>query len=102
MHREVNTLILVISLGAVWLNTNLIIIICSKVKIQSDLFLFQSYCLPTINGKHQDLKAISSETLSKVMDGEYSHEIEQAIVVDCRYPYEFQGGHIQVNETAAL
>lgn len=55
----------------------------------------RAYTLPTINGKHQDLKSITSETLSRVIDGEYSHEIEQAIIVDCRYPYEFQGGHIQ-------
>lgn len=53
------------------------------------------YTLPTFNGKHQDLKSISSETLSKVIDGEYSHEIEKAIIVDCRYPYEFEGGHIE-------
>ncbi|XP_056006847.1 M-phase inducer phosphatase-like [Ostrea edulis] len=53
------------------------------------------YCLPTIPGKHSDLKAISSETLSRVLSGEFDHVIEQAIVVDCRYPYEYEGGHIR-------
>ena len=65
--------------------------------MNNKMFCFiQPYTLPTFHGKHQDLKSISSETLSKVIDGEYSHEIEKAIIVDCRYPYEFEGGHIQV------
>lgn len=59
-------------------------------------FFFQTYCLPTMKGKHQDLKSISPETVSKVIDGQYSEDIEEAIIVDCRYPYEYDGGHIQV------
>lgn len=49
-----------------------------------------------MKGKHQDLKSISAETVSRVIDGHYDDEIEQAIIIDCRYPYEFEGGHIQV------
>lgn len=26
----------------------------------------------------------------------FNHLVEQIIVIDCRYPYEFQGGHIKV------
>ncbi|XP_045190090.2 M-phase inducer phosphatase 1-like [Mercenaria mercenaria] len=55
----------------------------------------KTHCLPTYGGKHQDLKYISSSTLSQVIRGEYGQEIEKAVIVDCRYPYEFQGGHIQ-------
>lgn len=55
----------------------------------------KQYCLPTIQGKHSDLKAISAQTLTQVLAGEYDHVIEQAIVVDCRYPYEYEGGHIK-------
>lgn len=55
----------------------------------------RSHCLPTISGKHQHLKSISSETMAGVLRGDYDSDIEQAIIVDCRYPYEFNGGHIQ-------
>ncbi|XP_052249005.1 M-phase inducer phosphatase 1-like isoform X2 [Dreissena polymorpha] len=55
----------------------------------------RTYCLPTFKGKHDDLKSISGETLSHVLEGRYYEDIEQAIIVDCRYPYEFDGGHIQ-------
>ncbi|XP_060072530.1 M-phase inducer phosphatase 1-like isoform X2 [Ylistrum balloti] len=53
------------------------------------------YCLPTITGKHQDLKGISAETMVDVLNNEYDHTLEKYIVVDCRYPYEFDGGHIK-------
>lgn len=55
----------------------------------------RTYCLPTMKGKHQDLKSISGETLSRVINGEFSHEVEKCIIVDCRYPYEYEGGHIK-------
>lgn len=58
--------------------------------------IFQTHCLPTHGGKHQDLKYISRHTMSRVLSGEYSDVVEKAIIVDCRYPYEFEGGHIQV------
>ncbi|XP_033755943.1 M-phase inducer phosphatase 1-like isoform X1 [Pecten maximus] len=53
------------------------------------------YCLPTIPGKHQDLKGISAETMVDVLNKEYDEELEKYIVIDCRYPYEFDGGHIK-------
>ncbi|XP_078087766.1 M-phase inducer phosphatase 1-B-like [Mustelus asterias] len=53
------------------------------------------YALPTIMGKHEDLKYITSETMAKVLRGEYDHLLEGVYIVDCRYPYEFKGGHIQ-------
>ncbi|KAL4231733.1 M-phase inducer phosphatase 1 [Mactra antiquata] len=55
----------------------------------------RTHCLPTYGGKHQDMKYISGRTLSQVIEGEYSHDVEQAIIIDCRYPYEYEGGHIQ-------
>ncbi|XP_071090406.1 M-phase inducer phosphatase-like [Haliotis cracherodii] len=53
------------------------------------------YCLPTIPGKHQDLKGISPETMSRVLNHEFDHIVSDFCIVDCRYPYEYQGGHIQ-------
>ncbi|XP_064601234.1 M-phase inducer phosphatase 1-B-like [Liolophura sinensis] len=52
-------------------------------------------CLPTVDGKHRDLHSITPETLSRVINLEYSETIEKAVIVDCRYPYEYTGGHIK-------
>ncbi|XP_060604500.1 M-phase inducer phosphatase 1-like, partial [Ruditapes philippinarum] len=53
------------------------------------------YILPTIAGKHSDLKSISPETMNDVLCGCYDDEIDHVTVIDCRYPYEFDGGHIK-------
>ena len=39
---------------------------------------------------------MNSFQLSKVLDGEYSDVVDETVIVDCRYPYEFSGGHIKV------
>jgi len=54
------------------------------------------FCLPLVEkGQHEDLKSISPLTLSKVLDGEYSDVVDETVIIDCRYPYEFSGGHIK-------
>ncbi len=54
------------------------------------------YLLPFLsNCKHQDLKSISSHVLASLINGSYNHCVESFTVIDCRYPYEFEGGHIQ-------
>jgi len=55
----------------------------------------KSHSLPNFISKHADLKAIDSKTLASLMNGEYSNAISKFTVIDCRYPYEFEGGHIQ-------
>lgn len=52
------------------------------------------FLLSTVNGKHQDLKYITPEIMVAALNGQFSHLIERLIVIDCRYPYEFEGGHI--------
>lgn len=52
------------------------------------------FCLPLIEGRHTDLKSISSETLRKVLLGEFEDCVGSVKVIDCRYPYEYDGGHI--------
>jgi M-phase inducer tyrosine phosphatase len=32
--------------------------------------------------------------LLHVLDGQYSHLYDQHLIVDCRFPYEYEGGHI--------
>ncbi|XP_028843688.1 M-phase inducer phosphatase 1-B-like [Denticeps clupeoides] len=57
---------------------------------------FSKVCaLPTVTGRHQDLKYITGETMCALLEGCYSCLVELFLVVDCRYPYEYQGGHIK-------
>ncbi|KAJ8981465.1 hypothetical protein NQ317_006991 [Molorchus minor] len=55
----------------------------------------KNFSLPLTASRHQDLKAISPATLAQVMRGEYYDMIASFKVIDCRYPYEFEGGHIE-------
>ncbi|ESO10746.1 hypothetical protein HELRODRAFT_122766, partial [Helobdella robusta] len=53
------------------------------------------YILPLIEGgKQSDLKAISHDTLSDVLLGKYDDCMNSFTIIDCRYPYEYNGGHI--------
>lgn len=38
---------------------------------------------------------ISSETLLEVLDGRYAKTFDQKMIIDCRFEYEYDGGHIQ-------
>jgi len=53
--------------------------------------------LPTmISGtKHQDLPSIDCHTLADVLKGAYAHKIDCVRIVDARYKYEYDGGHIR-------
>ncbi|XP_030060649.1 M-phase inducer phosphatase 3 isoform X2 [Microcaecilia unicolor] len=55
----------------------------------------KTYCLPVEDGKHQDLKYISSATVASLLNGQYDQVVEKYYVVDCRFPYEYKGGHIK-------
>ncbi|KAJ7326607.1 hypothetical protein JRQ81_016366 [Phrynocephalus forsythii] len=55
----------------------------------------KAYVLQTVEGKHQDLKYISPEMMVAVLNGQFSNLIENCVIVDCRYPYEYEGGHIK-------
>ncbi|KAH8409976.1 hypothetical protein KR009_003415 [Drosophila setifemur] len=48
--------------------------------------------------RHRDLKTISCETLARLIRGEFAELLGNKggfEIIDCRYPYEFLGGHIR-------
>lgn len=47
-----------------------------------------------MDGRHRDLKSISVHTMAKLLRGDFNDTVASCIVVDCRYPYEYEGGHI--------
>ncbi|GBP11341.1 M-phase inducer phosphatase [Eumeta japonica] len=53
------------------------------------------FALPLMVGQHSDLKSISSDTLASLLRGEFEESVSDFQVIDCRYPYEFRGGHIK-------
>ena len=52
------------------------------------------YALPLVEGKHNDLKSISPDILANLINGYYKDLIETCTIVDCRFPYEYESGHI--------
>ncbi|KAF2402332.1 Rhodanese-like protein [Trichodelitschia bisporula] len=42
-----------------------------------------------------NLPRINHDTMISVLDGEYSKQYDKILVIDCRFEYEFEGGHIQ-------
>ncbi|KAK9729778.1 m-phase inducer phosphatase [Basidiobolus ranarum] len=55
----------------------------------------QSNSIPCYNSKEDSLKRVCPETLQRVLSGEFKHAYDNVIVVDCRFPYEYSGGHIK-------
>lgn len=55
----------------------------------------KSCILPLEEGQHEDLKSISSETLVSLIRGDFVDNIDSFQIVDCRYPYEYEDGHIK-------
>ncbi|XP_077501599.1 M-phase inducer phosphatase 1-B-like isoform X2 [Amblyomma americanum] len=53
------------------------------------------YALPLVKGKHHDLKMILPSTLADVLQGKYLSVVDEVTIIDCRYPFEYEGGHIK-------
>ncbi|XP_057381883.1 M-phase inducer phosphatase 2-like isoform X1 [Daphnia carinata] len=52
------------------------------------------FALPLTAGKHQDLKCITPQTLVDLINGKFQDYVEKYTIIDCRYPYEYENGHI--------
>merc|ERR1719489_553211 len=55
------------------------------------------YALPTFSAgsKHPSLRSISCNTLADLISGRHKDHVESFRIVDVRYKFEFDGGHIQ-------
>jgi M-phase inducer phosphatase 2 len=54
------------------------------------------HILPIVRkGNHSDLKEITPADLVALTEGQYSEDVKSFEVIDCRYPYEYEGGHIR-------
>ena len=75
-------------------------IACAVDRLTSDEDLVADgsrvYSLPSIPGKHKDLKTVSPDTVEDVVNGCYGDKLGEVTIIDCRYPYEYEGGHIKV------
>ena len=52
------------------------------------------HVLPCFDSHQDAIKRISPETMTKIIDGHFAHIAKKIITIDCRYPYEYHGGHI--------
>ena len=68
----------------------------SEDKDEPDLIgdFSKPYVLPLIEGRHRDLKCITSETVARLLKGDFDDKVANFKIIDCRYPYEYEGGHI--------
>ncbi|XP_072513430.1 cell division cycle 25 homolog d [Salminus brasiliensis] len=53
------------------------------------------HVLPVEHVGHQELHCVSAQTVSGLIRGQFSSVVEDFLIIDCRYPYEYQGGHIK-------
>lgn len=53
----------------------------------------REFCLPLVSGRHHDLKSITPTTLALLLRGHFNN-MGSFKLIDCRYPYEYEGGHI--------
>ena len=52
-------------------------------------------CLPTVQGRFNDLRYITAATMTDVLNGKYDDILNSYRIIDSRYSYEFDGGHIK-------
>ncbi|KAJ6229202.1 cdc25-like protein phosphatase twine-related [Anaeramoeba flamelloides] len=75
---------------------------CNSVCLSKSVNLFNQKAfnetkpiLPITHGKPFDLNTISSETMCDLLEGKYNNFFDHVIVIDCRFNFEFEGGHIE-------
>lgn len=51
--------------------------------------------LPHFFNDEEAIPRISKKTMIEVLDGKYKGCYDQSLIVDCRFEYEYDGGHIE-------
>ncbi|XP_056593440.1 cell division cycle 25 homolog d isoform X2 [Triplophysa dalaica] len=51
--------------------------------------------LPVQGAGHHELHCVSVHTVASLIRGEFGPAVEDFLIIDCRYPYEYKGGHIK-------
>ncbi|KAF9370444.1 cell division cycle- protein [Podila verticillata] len=52
-------------------------------------------CIDYIPKPDDTTKRIGPATLVDVLEGKYKDKYDELFIIDCRFPYEFEGGHIK-------
>ncbi|XP_048051973.1 cell division cycle 25 homolog d isoform X1 [Megalobrama amblycephala] len=55
----------------------------------------KQHLLPVERAGHPELHCVSAQTVASLIRGQFGPAVEDFLIVDCRYPYEYQGGHIK-------
>ena len=50
--------------------------------------------LPHFNSDEESLPRITKDTMVDVLDGKYNECYNRSMIIDCRFEYEYEGGHI--------
>ncbi|PFH57093.1 hypothetical protein XA68_15520 [Ophiocordyceps unilateralis] len=69
----------------------------SSLKSVMDIEEIHEPCLPHFlpDDPSDTIPRVSKETLLDIMDGKYAEKFDQKMVIDCRFEYEYDGGHIE-------
>ena len=51
--------------------------------------------LPHFNSDEESLPRITKDTMVDVLDGKYGQCYDRSLIIDCRFEYEYEGGHIE-------
>ncbi len=51
--------------------------------------------LPHFNSNEESLPRITKDTMIDILDGKYGQCYDRSVVIDCRFEYEYEGGHIE-------
>jgi M-phase inducer tyrosine phosphatase len=50
--------------------------------------------LPHFFPEEDTIPRITKETIVEILEGKYSANYDQSLIIDCRFEYEYSGGHI--------
>ena len=51
--------------------------------------------LPHFTSDEESLPRVTKDTMIDVLDGKYGQCYDRCVVIDCRFEYEYEGGHIE-------